>query len=82
LTDLNTTVGLEGTPAAQRVSRWANGFHQYDVGHLDLCDDIDSSITAESHGRIRVAGAAYRGLGIPACIRQGRHAAGLILAGS
>jgi hypothetical protein len=28
-----------------------------------------------------LAGAAYRGLGIPACIRQGREAARRLLAG-
>ncbi len=80
LEDLHTTTGLRSdagggvTPLATRVSRFANGFHQYDVGHLDLVDRIDEHLRHDTEDRVRVAGAAYRGLGIPACIRQGRAA--------
>ncbi len=77
--DLTTTIGLDAAPVAHRVSRWLGGFHQYDVGHLDLCDEIDSGLAGLTEGRVRVAGAAYRGLGIPACIRQGRQAVSLLL---
>jgi len=75
LADLRTTMGITAEPVAVRVSPWHHGFHQYTVGHLGRVDRIDAALEADTVGRVRVAGAAYRGLGIPACIRQGREAA-------
>ena len=72
--DLRTTTGISAAPVAQRVSRWDNGFHQYTVGHLDRVDEIDAALAAATNDIVRVAGSAYRGVGIPACIRQGRAA--------
>lgn len=70
--DIADTSGLTAEPLATRVSRWNDGFHQYDVGHLDLVDAIEAQLATDSDNRIRIAGAAYRGVGIPACIRGGR----------
>lgn len=72
--DLAATAGLRADPIAARVSRWSDGFHQYDVGHLALVDRIEDALRTDTDDRVRVAGAAYRGVGIPACIRQGRAA--------
>lgn len=74
LDDLRSTSGLSARPLATRVSRWTDGFHQYDVGHLELVERIEESLRRDTDDRVRVAGAAYRGVGIPACIRQGRSA--------
>lgn len=74
LADLRTTCGISEEPLAARVSRWVDGFHQYDTGHLELVERLDGSLAADTDGRVAVAGAAYRGVGIPACIRQGRAA--------
>ncbi|MGI9579431.1 MAG: protoporphyrinogen oxidase, partial [Microthrixaceae bacterium] len=73
LGDIAETSGLDARPLATRVSRWSDGFHQYDVGHLDLVDAIEAQLAADTDDRIRIAGAAYRGVGIPACIRGGRR---------
>lgn len=78
--DLRTTMGITAAPFAARISRWRDGFAQYEVGHLDRVDAIESAIERDCP-QIRLAGAAYRGLGIPACIRQGRAAARELLAG-
>lgn len=76
--DLSTTMGIDADPVAVRACRWALGFTQYRVGHLDLVARIESALERDCPG-LTVAGAAYRGLGLPACIRQGREAvAGLI----
>jgi oxygen-dependent protoporphyrinogen oxidase len=74
LADLRTTMGITAPPVATRVSRWHDGFHQYAVGHLDLVERIEATLDADTGGRVRVAGCAYRGVGIPACIRSGRAA--------
>ena len=72
LTDLDALLGLAGDPAEVRISRWRDGFPQYEPGHLDLAPGaIEADVAAHLPG-VAVAGAAYRGIGIPACIRQGR----------
>ncbi|MEX0767052.1 MAG: protoporphyrinogen oxidase [Microthrixaceae bacterium] len=74
LADLQTTLGITDPPLATRVSRWPDGFAQYRVGHKQLVEEIEYSLATDCP-QILLAGASYRGLGIPACIRQGRTAA-------
>ncbi|MYA25346.1 MAG: protoporphyrinogen oxidase [Acidimicrobiales bacterium] len=60
--------------ASWRVSRWPHSLPQYRPGHGHLVDRIEEALAQEMPG-VFVTGAAYRGLGIPACIRQGNEAA-------
>ena len=76
--DLRDTMQLSGEPTEARVTRWVASFPQYRPGHLDRCDAIDADLQA-SAPRVAVAGAALRGLGVPACIRQGTAAAHAVL---
>jgi oxygen-dependent protoporphyrinogen oxidase len=46
---------------------------QYHVGHLELVAAIESRVA--EHRGLELAGNAYRGVGIPQCIRSGREAA-------
>lgn len=62
------------TPAEVRVSRWPSAFPQYEPGHLDRVDAIERAVAREVPGLV-LAGAGYRGVGVPACIRQGTEAA-------
>jgi oxygen-dependent protoporphyrinogen oxidase len=78
--DLRTTLGVTAAPFAARISRYPDGFAQYEVDHLERVDALEASL-ARDVPQIRVAGASYRGLGIPACVRQGREAARQLLAG-
>jgi protoporphyrinogen/coproporphyrinogen III oxidase len=73
LVDLRDTMQLRGDPTEVRVTRWIDSFPQYRPGHLDRCDAIDADLAASAPGVV-VAGAALRGLGVPACIRQGQAA--------
>ena len=78
LADLATTMDLQGRPSATRVSRWPASFPQYQPGHLSLVDRIERAAREEAPGVV-VAGAALRGVGLPACIRQGREAAAQVV---
>jgi oxygen-dependent protoporphyrinogen oxidase len=71
--ELTTTIGLHGDAVA-RVSPWRRSLPQYRPGHLDRCDQIDEWSGRDAPG-VTVAGASMRGLGLPACVRQGRAAA-------
>lgn len=74
LADLATTMDLHGDPTEVRVTRWPRSFPQYTPGHLDRVAEIERAL-AEAAPDIALAGAAYRGVGIPACINSGRQAA-------
>jgi oxygen-dependent protoporphyrinogen oxidase len=72
--ELAAAIGVIDPPVASLVSRWTDGFPQYQPGHTRRVNRIEASLTAEMPG-VAVAGAAYRGLGIAACIRQAEEAA-------
>lgn len=67
-----------GAVAEWRVSRWPQSLPQYRPGHGQVVDRISEALAREMPG-VFVTGAAYRGLGIPACIRQGNEAAAAVV---
>lgn len=71
--ELTRTVGVTASPVATRVSRWGGGLPQYAVGHLDRVRRIREAV-ASVHG-LAMCGAAYDGVGVPACIASARKAA-------
>jgi len=74
LTDeLALTVGLHGHPTV-RVTEWRNALPQYTPGHLQRVEAVEIDLSAAAPG-LAATGAAFRGLGLPACVRQGRIAA-------
>jgi oxygen-dependent protoporphyrinogen oxidase len=54
------------------VQRWGGGLPQYAVGHRARVDRVRAGVAALPG--LEVAGAAYDGVGIPACIGTGRSA--------
>jgi oxygen-dependent protoporphyrinogen oxidase len=66
-------LGIEAEPLLTRVHRWPRSMPQYVLGHTNLLERID--VALEPHPGLAVAGAAYRGVGIPDCIRSGEDAA-------
>jgi oxygen-dependent protoporphyrinogen oxidase len=76
--DLAAAAGVRGRPADVRVTRWGGGLPQYSVGHLGRVARIRAGVAAEPG--LAVCGAAYDGVGIPACIASARQAAGQVLA--
>jgi protoporphyrinogen/coproporphyrinogen III oxidase len=77
-TDLAAATGAHQAPVASRVTRWGGGLPQYTVGHLDRVARIRSTIAGQPG--LAVCGAAYDGIGIPACVATARAAAGQIAA--
>ncbi|MEU1311310.1 protoporphyrinogen oxidase [Streptomyces cinnamoneus] len=78
LKDLGDAVGLAAAPVESVVTRWDGGLPQYPVGHLARVAGIREDVARLSG--LRVCGAAYDGVGIPACISSGRRAADELLA--
>ena len=65
--------GLRAEPLFARVYKWKSAMAQYGVGHLDRLDRIER-LRQQLPG-IALAGNAYRGIGVPDCVRSGRDAA-------
>ncbi|WP_406334045.1 protoporphyrinogen oxidase [Streptomyces zaomyceticus] len=80
LKDLAAATGLAGRPVATTVTRWIGGLPQYPVGHLARVARVREAVAALPG--LRVAGAAYDGVGIPACIASAHRAADEIIATS
>jgi len=71
-------LGIHSRPAFARVFRWSYSMPQYDVGHLERVARIE--VLRGILPGLYLIGNAYRGVGVPDCIREGRDAAGKILA--
>jgi len=78
LDDLNKTMNISSSPEFSIVSRWKEAMPQYTVGHLERLQAIDQAMQNELPG-VFLAGASYRGLGIPDCIDQGEEAVEKVL---
>jgi oxygen-dependent protoporphyrinogen oxidase len=76
--DLAAATGACEPPVAARVTRWGGGLPQYTVGHLDRVARIRSTVAGQPG--LAVCGAAYDGIGIPACVATAQTAAGQIAA--
>ena len=72
LAELGETMRLTGEPVEVRVSRWPRAFPQYTPGHVARVDAIEAALEREAPG-VRLTGAAYRGIGIPALVRAARE---------
>jgi oxygen-dependent protoporphyrinogen oxidase len=70
--------GLREEPLFARVYKWKSAMAQYGVGHLERLDKIER-IVKQIPG-LTLAGNAYRGIGVPDCVRSGREAAKQLLA--
>lgn len=77
LAGLRTTMGIDVIPTGTRVTRWKHSFPQYETGHVARVAAITDEV--RGCGPIAIAGASLGGIGVPACIRQGRTAARQIL---
>jgi protoporphyrinogen/coproporphyrinogen III oxidase len=71
--ELHELMGVDGQPVGAVVTRFDHAFPQYRVHHLLRTAGVESAL--HRLGGVAVAGAAYRGVGIPACIASGRGAA-------
>jgi oxygen-dependent protoporphyrinogen oxidase len=71
--ELASLLGVKAAPILTRVARWPESMPQYGLGHLDRVCEIEQRSAALPG--MTLAGAAYRGVGIPDCVRSGEQAA-------
>ncbi|MCL6445220.1 MAG: protoporphyrinogen oxidase [Alicyclobacillus sp.] len=72
--ELRDILGIEAAPAFSKVTRWQRAMPQYRVNHLQRLAEVEHELGVKAPG-VAIAGAGYRGLGIPDCIAQATSAA-------
>lgn len=73
--ELKSIFGIAAPPLFHRIYRWPDGYPQYNLGHLERVAAAEAALPPG----IFIAGSAYRGVGAPDCVRQGRDAAAQVL---
>jgi oxygen-dependent protoporphyrinogen oxidase len=71
--ELRCTLGLTTQAHLTRIHRWPLAMPQYLVGHVEKLAQLEARVA--EHSGLFLAGAAYRGVGIPDCIESGERAA-------
>lgn len=75
--ELQQIIGLRTPPLFARVYKWKSAMAQYSVGHLERLERIER-LRQQLPG-LALAGNAYKGIGVPDCVRSGRDAAKQVL---
>ena len=70
--ELGSLLGADGQPSAIAVDRWPAALPQYRVHHALRVAGVEAAL--QRLGGLAVAGAAFHGVGIPACVASGRRA--------
>ena len=71
--DAERTLSISGEPVLVRTARYEHAMPRYTVGHLDRVAAVEAAM--EAWPAVTLAGASYRGVGLPDCIAQGQAAA-------
>jgi len=71
--EFRALLGVTATPGMTEVQRWPAAMPQYAVGHLDRVAKIEEIVAHIPN--LFLAGAAYRGVGVPDCVHSGELAA-------
>jgi oxygen-dependent protoporphyrinogen oxidase len=78
LRELGPLIGVHARPVDVRVTRWGGGLPQYAVGHVDRIARVREAVAGVPG--LAVCGAAFDGVGIPACIGSARAAVDRLVA--
>jgi oxygen-dependent protoporphyrinogen oxidase len=76
LSEVGELLGLQAAPEASNVTRWVRSLPQYPVGHRRAVARMRAGLP----DGLALAGAAWDGVGIPACVASGWAAADSVLA--
>ncbi len=74
--ELRNIMGLEAGPVFHSIARWPNAMAQYTVGHAKRIERVEAIL--QTLPGLHLAGNAYRGIGIPDCVKMGKDAASRI----
>ena len=76
--DIRKSVGVTVEPIFTEITRLNHSMPQYPIGHVDAIRNMRIELSAQLPG-VWVTGAAFDGVGLPDCIRQGKAGAQIML---
>lgn len=76
--DLKQVIGLQATPLFTEITRLNHSMPQYPVGHVQAVRNLRTEMSEKLPG-VFITGAAFDGVGLPDCIRQGKEATEIML---
>ena len=80
LDELAALLPVARPPRATSIVRWESSLPQYKVNHLLRVAGINAAISQIDD--LEICGAAYDGVGVPACVGSGRAAGRRLLDGA
>ncbi len=72
--DIQETMGITAEPLFAEITRLHRSMPQYPVGHVENMKRLRARFAQQLPG-VWITGAAFDGVGLPDCIRQGKEAA-------
>lgn len=74
LKDIETSLGVNGTPIVYDVTKWHDTMPNYHIRHHQIVQSLEKKM-AEQYPNVILAGCSYYGVGIPDCIANGQKTA-------
>lgn len=71
IADVKNSLGIDAEPSVVNVTKWTNQMPRYDLAHRDALQGLEQKM-AEQYPTIYLAGCSYYGVGIGACIQNGK----------
>ncbi|MEL3971403.1 protoporphyrinogen oxidase [Rossellomorea oryzaecorticis] len=78
LIDISKSLGIREMPTSVMVTEWKNLMPNYHLEHSQAVDSLQL-ILQEKYQNVLLAGASYYGVGIGACIQNGKNTANAII---
>lgn len=74
LEDIKLSLGVEAEPTVVNVTKWINQMPRYDLAHNEALSIVVEEL-AQRYPNVLLAGCSYFGVGIGACIQNGKKTA-------
>ncbi|RHW32412.1 protoporphyrinogen oxidase [Lysinibacillus yapensis] len=74
LEDVKQSLGIEEQPVVVNIDKWIDAMPKYDLAHNEALKNVVGALD-EKYPNLYIAGCSYFGVGIGACIENGRKTA-------
>lgn len=71
IADVKSSLGIDAEPSVVNITKWTNQMPRYDLAHREALQGLEQKMT-EQYPTIYLAGCSYYGVGIGACIQNGK----------
>lgn len=78
LSDIQLSLGIEAKPKIVNITKWINQMPRYDLAHNEALGKVTKELAAR-YPNVLLAGCSYFGVGIGACIQNGKKTAEQIM---